>query len=104
MMVHCGDTVKVKDDSNLGVYQSSKWGQRCFCKKCGTSLFWKMTDGSFYGVAVSSLDDPSPYEFKQQVFIDEKLDNYDFANETHNMTGEEVFAMFAPSDDGGNNG
>ena len=104
MMVACGDTVKIKDDSDLGIYQSSKWGQRCFCKKCGSSLFWKTTEGNFHGVAVSALDNPSPYEFKRQIFIDEKPDNYSFANETHNMTGAQVFEMFASSDGGNDNG
>ncbi len=94
MMVACGDTVKVKDDSDLGVYQSSKWGQRCFCKKCGTSLFWKMTDGSHHGVAASAFDDQSKFVFTHQGFIDEKPDSYSFANETSNMTGAEGFAKY----------
>ncbi len=104
MMVHCGNSVKIADDSDLEIYQSSKWGQRCFCKKCGSSLFWKTTNGSFHGVAVSALDDPSPYEFKRQVFIDEKLANYSFANDTQSLTGAEVFALFASSNDGGTDG
>ncbi len=35
-----------------------------------------------------------------QIFIDEKPAYYDFANKTHNMTGAEVFAAFAPPDAG----
>ncbi|MGU9957631.1 MAG: hypothetical protein ACNYPI_08410 [Arenicellales bacterium WSBS_2016_MAG_OTU3] len=30
-----------------------------------------------------------------QIFIEEKLDYYNFAEKTHNMTGAEVFALYA---------
>ena len=36
-------------------------------------------------------------EFDHQIFIEEKPGYYDFANETKNMTGEEVFKMFEDS-------
>ena len=102
MMVACGSSVKVENDADLGVYQSSKWGQRCFCKKCGTSLFWRTNDGTFCGVGAGSLDDQSPYKLAHQVFIDEKPDTYTLADTTHNMTGAEVFAMFADGEDSNN--
>ena len=35
---------------------------------------------------------------KRQIFIDEKPDWYDFANETETMTGPEVIAMFSEGD------
>jgi hypothetical protein len=35
--------------------------------------------------------------FDHQIFIDEKSEYYCFSNETQNMTGAEVFAMFAPA-------
>ena len=35
------------------------------------------------------------FVFDHQVFIDEKPDYYSFANETKDMTGQELFAMFA---------
>jgi hypothetical protein len=35
--------------------------------------------------------------FDLQVFIEEKPDYYTFANETKNMTGSELFALFTSS-------
>jgi hypothetical protein len=35
------------------------------------------------------------FVFDVQVFIEEKPQYYSFANKTKNMTGEELFAMFA---------
>ncbi len=46
MAVNAGDTVKITEgQKDLGVYKSSDYGERCFCKKCGTTLFWRMQGG-----------------------------------------------------------
>ncbi len=37
--------------------------------------------------------------FDHQVFIDDKPKYYDFANQTNNMTGEEVFAQFSSAEE-----
>ena len=95
MPVACGDSVEFEASNAIGNYQSSKWGQRIFCNKCGSTLMWKMTDGSFHGVAASAFDDQTKFVFTHQGFIDEKPDNYTFANETENMTGAEGFAKYA---------
>lgn len=95
MPVQCGDSVKVEDENVLGVYKSSDWGERCFCKNCGTTLFWRMQDGSHCSVAASAFDDSASYTLTSQIFIDEKPETYAFANDTQNMTGPELFALFA---------
>ena len=96
MVVDCTDTLKVEDDTNLGVYRSSEWAERCFCKKCGTPLFYRLIAQNLSFASAEAFDDRDGYDFKSQIFIDEKPAYYDFANKTHNMTGVEVFAAFAP--------
>jgi hypothetical protein len=77
------------------VYRSSEWGERCFCKECGSVLFWRTTDGSFYGVSVFALDDDADaYQMESQIFVDEQPGCYTLANQTPKLTGAEVFAMF----------
>ncbi|RLQ87671.1 GFA family protein [Notoacmeibacter ruber] len=88
------EEVVYENDSHLGVYNSSDWGQRLFCKSCGSTLSWRAKDGSSAVVSAQSFDDPSRFAFSGQIFIDEKPDNYAFANETECLTGEEVVAMF----------
>jgi hypothetical protein len=73
----------------LGVYRSSDWGERGFCRKCGSILFWKTVGQDRYTLAAGSLDDQSGLVFKRQIFIDDKPDYYDFANETIKLTGAE---------------
>lgn len=92
MAVDCGSSVKVEDDSRLGIYTSSDWGERVFCKSCGTTLFWRMRDGSDTVVAAQAFEDPGAFSFASQIYIDEKPENYDFANETRKMTGPEFLA------------
>jgi hypothetical protein len=95
----CGTTLKVEDVSNLGVYRSSDWAERAFCKQCGTPLYYRLIDKDMYFVSAEAFDDVKDYALTTQIFIDEKPGYYDFANKTHNMTGAEVFAAFAPPDE-----
>ena len=98
--MECEGAVDVQDTSNLGVYRSSEWAERCFCKRCGSVLFYRLVGKDFYAVSAEAFDDRSGFAFTSQIFIDEKPAYYDFANKTHNMTGAEVFAAFAPPDAG----
>ncbi len=95
-----GSTLKVEDASQLGVYRSSEWAERCFCKKCGSVLFYRLVQNGNSYASAEAFDDRAGYALTSQVFIDEKPAYYDFANKTHNMTGAEVFAAFAPPDTG----
>ena len=97
MAVSCKD-VSFEDAGNLKVYQSSQWGERVFCEKCGSTLMWRMQDKSHSVVSAQAFDDPSVFEFTGQIFVDEKPDNYEFSNKTNNMTAAEVMAMFAPKE------
>lgn len=100
MAVDCTDTLKVDDATDLGLYRSSEWAERAFCKKCGTPLFYRLVGQNLSFASAEAFDDRDGYEFTSQIFIDEKPAYYEFANETHNMTGAEVFAAFAPPADG----
>lgn len=95
--VPCSD-LTIDNADALGVYQSSDWGERVFCRNCGTNLFWRMLDGSMDVVMIQAFDDPSTFEFGAEAYIDEKPANYEFANDTKKMTGEEFMAMYAPKE------
>ena len=96
MSVECGQSVRVENTEQLGVYGSSAWGQRCFCKQCGSTLFWRTADGAMTMVAAQAFDDAGQFAFTTEIFIDEKPANFAFANATQKLTGAEVMAAFAP--------
>ena len=98
MAVDCSRGFEIEDDRNVGVYHSSQWGERGFCKRCGSTLFWRMRDGSSVHVAAQAFDDPGAFDLTLEIFIDEKPANYSFANATKKLTGEEVMAMFEPKE------
>lgn len=93
MALECKDIRVERGDGDLGVYRSSEWGERCFCKSCGTSLFWRMQDGSIAAVSVHALELDDAPRLATEIFIDEKPDFYAFANDTRKMTGAEVIAL-----------
>lgn len=97
LVVECGSDVSFEGEENIGVYQSSAWAERGFCKKCGSHLFYRLKDNNHYYIPVGIFNNSEHLVFDLQVFIEEKPDYYSFANDTKNMTGEELFAMFSSS-------
>ena len=88
-------------EEHIERYRSSKWAERGFCRICGSNLFYTIVDSGEYILAAGALDDQSDLTLDSQIFIDEKPAFYEFANETSNMTGAEVFAKYAPPGDEG---
>ncbi len=96
LAVDCGTTVTLEGEEHIGVFDSSEWADRGFCKNCGTHLFYRLKGINQYIVPAGLFADRPSHNLDHQVFIDHKPGYYDFANETENMTGAEVFAKYAP--------
>lgn len=97
MEIDCGTEVSFKGEENITVYNSSDWVERGFCKQCGSHLFYRLKETRQHMVPVGIFDDPAPFVFKHQVFIDKKPSFYNFSNETENMTEAEIFALYGAS-------
>ena len=94
--LHCKGPVAFEGAEHIIRYKTSHWAERGFCGACGSSHYYHLPPAGEYMVSPCARDDRSGLKFTRQVFIDEKRDWYAFANETRNMTGAELFAMFAP--------
>ena len=99
MSVECSPDIEFDGTDNITVFNSSEWAERGFCNKCGSNLYYRLKGNGVYYVLAGLFEDQSKFNFDHQVFIDEKPSYYDFKNETHNMTGAEVFALNAPPPD-----
>ena len=88
-------SVKFEDAGRISTYRASEWGERGFCRNCGTVLFWRMQDGSHFALCAGTLDDDVALSFTTEIFIDEKPAYYEFANPTAKLTGQQVFEMFS---------
>ncbi|MCP4711575.1 MAG: GFA family protein [Planctomycetes bacterium] len=95
----CGKNVHFEGEENIERYKSSDWAERGFCKICGSNLFYYVIPSGDYIMSVGAFDDPNGLEMKSQIFIDEKPNCYDFANDTKIMTGAEVMALYAPKEE-----
>lgn len=96
MTLECHSAPRIEGLEHVQTYSSSEWAERGFCSKCGTHLFYRLREGEFYAIAAGLFDQGKDWPFALQVFIDEKPDNYQFANVTREMTGEEVFKAWSP--------
>jgi hypothetical protein len=83
----------VQGAEHVGVYKSSEWAERRFCKTCGAHLFYSAPTFGYFGVSAGAVDDLSGMTLTTEIFIDRKPDFYDFANATKRLTEEEFIAM-----------
>lgn len=99
------DNITYAGTENIGTYVSSPWAERCFCKTCGSTLYYRVTapgpHQGQYHIAFGSLDDPSGMKMTGEIFSDLKPDAYAFAGDHHRMTEAETMAMFAPPEGDG---
>ena len=98
LAVDCGTDVSFSGEDNISVYNSSMWAERGFCKHCGSHIFYRLKESNQHILSAGLFGNPEGWTFSHQIFIDEKADYYDFANDTRNLTGAEVFAKYAPPD------
>ena len=99
MALDVGQDIGIDGADNVTVYRSSDWAERGFCKVCGSSLYYRLVDAGSYSICTGILEDQDSLTLNSQYFIDEKPAYYDFANDTEKLTGDEVFARFAPQEE-----
>ena len=82
-------SVDFSGEDSIGVYGSSEWAERGFCKTCGSCLFYRLREGGKPVMWAGVFDDPSPFSLEGEIYIDEKPAFYDFAGDRSRKTGEE---------------
>lgn len=93
--VDCGSDVTFEGEEFIGIYDSSDWAERGFCRQCGAALFYRLKQNGQLFMAAGLFGDLDGFVFDHEVFIDEKPAFYAFANQTKQLTGKEVFALFS---------
>lgn len=93
--VHGGTTGIKFVGAKPSAYRSSDWAERGFCPSCGTHLFYHLLPTDEY-VVLAGLFQEQDFQLTTEIFIDEKPSFYELKNDTHKMTGQQVFEQFAP--------
>jgi hypothetical protein len=98
--VDCEAPLSFEDDSAVGRYSASEWGERLFCKACGTSLAWQTKGGELASVSAGLVDLDAGASVTTEIFIDEQPHYYGLAGDAKRMTGAEAFAAFTAGQEG----
>ena len=48
--------------------------ERVFCKKCGTRMFSRRTNGTVVGVALAAFDDRNAFQPTEHIWLSAKMD------------------------------
>ncbi|MCB0415353.1 MAG: GFA family protein [Bdellovibrionales bacterium] len=91
-------SIEFEGKENITTYQSSEWAERGFCNICGSHLFYRLKQHDFCNFNLGVIDDHEEFEFKSQIYIDSKPNNYSFSNKTKEMTEKEVLKAFGFSE------
>jgi hypothetical protein len=86
------DDFTLQGEEHIAAYQSSDWAERAFCSKCGSHLWYKFLPTGNRTFLAGMFDLPEGLPIKQQIFIDEKPDWYDLAQDSPKKTGAEIIA------------
>ena len=87
-----GGDFTVDGEDKVTAYRSSDWAERAFCAQCGSNLWYRFLPADHYSFLAGLFELPDSFALWRQIFIDEKPDWYDFAQDTPRLTGAEVIA------------
>ncbi len=92
--VHCPAQANFTEDSGLTWYRSSKWGERGFCGRCGTSLFWRLANdpAAMLAVSAEAFDDADDLRLDRHIYADAKPARYAFADDRPRLTEAQCLA------------
>ncbi|OFC71520.1 GFA family protein [Alteromonas confluentis] len=88
---HCGTSVTFKGEDAITRFASSAWGERGFCHRCGTHLFFQHVESGAYFIPAGIFNDNS-LKLESEIFTDEKGSYYALDADSIKMTGAEFIA------------
>jgi hypothetical protein len=84
------DIVVAERGAGLGIWKSSAWAERAFCKACGSPIYYKVTapgkyDGQYY-MCAGGFDDWKGLELTREAYIDHKPPGFCFQTKADHIT------------------
>ncbi|KPP96270.1 GFA family protein [Erythrobacter sp. HL-111] len=87
-----GEDFTVTGGEHVTAYRSSNWAERAFCSRCGSCLWYRFLPTGNRTFLAGLFDLPPGLAIKQQIFIDEKPDWFDIAQDSPKKTGAQIIA------------
>ncbi|MBY8977374.1 GFA family protein [Rhodobacteraceae bacterium NNCM2] len=94
MAVRFKDGVTVDQGEALTWFASSKDGERGFCNRCGTSLFWRAPgEETDWAINVSSLPEDHGQEIFEHIWVDDQPGWYAFSDDKPRKTAAQCLGL-----------
>jgi hypothetical protein len=87
-----GDAAQVSGEAAITVYRSSDWAERAFCGTCGSNLWYRFLPTGSRSFLAGLFDLPPGFGIERQIFVDEKPDWFDIAQDSPMLTGAQTIA------------
>lgn len=79
---------------DVGIYASSDWADRAFCRRCGTSLYYRLKPADLYLVNVGCFDDQAAFTLADEIFVDSACAAPALSGDHERLTETETLARF----------
>ena len=90
------ERLAIGDTRLLAWYESSPSAKRGFCKRCGSSLFWKPSAAGYVAVAAGALDDPQDLRLERHIFTADRPSWYAITDGLEEFRGSMSQAASGP--------
>ncbi|MFN4171778.1 MAG: GFA family protein [Pseudorhodobacter sp.] len=97
------NALTIEGAGNVAAYRSSDWAERCFCRNCGSTLWYHLTipgETLTHFIAAGLLDDLSGMKIEHELFYDKKPDAITFACESRKTTEADFLASVGITNEG----
>ncbi|MXY89248.1 MAG: GFA family protein [Gammaproteobacteria bacterium] len=81
------DTLEIVADESLAWFASSERAQRGFCRRCGSSLFWRPEDGSHVSIMAGTLDNSNGLAPVEHIYVGAKGEYYELTDDLPKRQG-----------------
>jgi len=75
------ESLTFESDEGLEWYASSSFAKRGFCKRCGSSLFYRANGEAGVGIAAGCLDRTQGLHIGKHIFVADKGDYYEISGD-----------------------
>ena len=81
------DALIIESDESLEWFASSEIASRGFCRRCGSSLFWRPNAKPYICIMAGTLDDSTGLEAVEHIFVSDKGDYYQLTDDLPKLPG-----------------
>lgn len=82
---------------HIATRATSSWGERAWCRECGSGLYFRMTEeggewGGKYDIPLGLFDEPDGFTMTHEIYIDHKPDSFAYVGDHRKMTRADCVA------------